>query len=114
MLDAGRDHLTPGLRFPENFAYFSGRGIGGKVPVMDLFPPQHIPHRAAHQTNFPVPGPEKRGNFSEYRVNSQKNSSVPPRSVYRRFHTKNTKEEKDTKGNKRGLLCVLCTFVIFV
>jgi hypothetical protein len=81
MFDAGGDYLTPGLRLPENFGYFSGRGIGSKVPVVDFFPPQHIPHRSAHQTNFPIIGLKKRGDFSEYGVNGQKNSSIPPSSV---------------------------------
>jgi hypothetical protein len=97
MFDAGGNNLTPGLRFPENFTYFSGRGIGSKIPIVDFFPPQHIPHRSAHQANFPVIGPEKRGDFPEYRVNGQKNSSIPSQfSIQKISH----KEHQGKEGHE--------------
>jgi len=76
VLDARGNDAAPCFRLPENIRDFFRRRVGGKIPVLGLFPAQHIPHRASDQANLSASGVKQRGDFFKYRVNDYQSRKI--------------------------------------
>jgi hypothetical protein len=110
VFNARGNHLAPCFSVPENIHDFFRQSVGSKIPVLGLFSPQHIPHRASNQADLSAPGVKQCGGFFEYRVNGYQSKEIIALSTvflytkYRKDLTQRRKGAKNAKEEKEGVV----------